>query len=175
MTIQTHALEARLGQLQAKLQRLLANGSATDALEVADCWRALDSADRELIQMLRQLDASEQERALLPGVPIDSAFENDLHRVQRRAGLLGAAIVELRRRSGDLSSVDLTHSICHIGMQMGRSLDHLMVRLTVQRLSTRPLWASTVAPFSAASVTEPLFIAISMVVALIRGRGGRGR
>jgi hypothetical protein len=183
MTIQTHVLEARLGQLQAKVQRLLASEPAADALEAADCWRALDSADRELIQTLRQFDALEQDQALLPGSQIDGAFENDLLRAQRRAGLLAAAIVELRRRGGDLSGIDLTHSICHIGTQMGKSLDHLMVRLTVQRLSTQPLWASNVAPTFAhtsastangARVTETLFVAISMVLALIRGRTARG-
>ncbi len=182
MTIQTHVLEARLGQLQAKVQRLLASGPAAYALEAADCRRALDSADRELIQTLRQFDALEQYQALLPGSQIDGAFENDLPRVQRRAGLLAAAISELRHRSGDLSSADLTHGICHIGAQMGRSLDQLMVRLTVQRLSTQPLWVSTVAPTfahtsaptaNAARVTATLFAAISMVLAIIRGRTAR--
>jgi hypothetical protein len=183
MTIQPYVLEARLGQLQAKVQRTLAGGSAADALELADCWRALDSADRELIQALRQLDALEQERALLPGGQIDGAFENDLLRVQRRAGLLASAIVQLRRHGGDVSSVDLTHAVCHIGTQMGRSLDQMMVRLTVQRLSTQPLWVSTVAPAfahtsaskaNATSVTETLFVAISVVLGLIRRRSARG-
>jgi hypothetical protein len=176
MTIQTHVLEARLGQLQAQVQRLLASRPTANAPEVADCWRALDSADRELIQALRQIDALEQERALLPGGQIDGAFENDLLRLQRRAALLAAAIVEMRRRIGELSSIDLTHGTCHIGTQMGKSLDHLMVRLTVQRLSTQPLWVSTVAPIgtstaNAESVADALFVAISMVLALIRGRG----
>jgi hypothetical protein len=180
MTIQTHVLEARLGQLQAKVQRLLASEPTANALEVADCWRALDSADFELSQALRQFEALEPERAGLIGGQVAGAVQNDLLRVMRRAGLLATAIVQLRRRSGDQSSVDLTHAICHIATQMGKSLDHLMVRLTVQKFCTQPLWVSTFAATNGAnahegSVIETVFVAIGMILASIRGRRARGR
>jgi hypothetical protein len=180
MTIQTHVLEARLGQLQAKVQRLLASEPTANAFEVADCWRALDSADFELSQALRQFEAVEPERAALLGGQVDAAVKNDLLRVLNRAGFLATAIIELSRRSDDLSSVDLTHAICHIATQMGKSLDHLMVRLTVQKFRTQPLWVSTFAATNGAnahegSVSETVFVAIGMVLALIRGRRARGR
>jgi hypothetical protein len=193
MTLQTHFLEARLGQLQAKVQRVLADGLAVDTPKAVDCWQALDALALELNRALRQFEGLAQQHAqLLVGLSAASpdqrgrenpglfAFENDLARVQRGAGVLAATIVELRRRSGDALSVDLAQAVCHIGMQMGRSLDQLMVRRTVQQISMQPSFVPVSAPTSAAkldasSVVETVFVAIGMVLALIQGRGLRNR
>jgi acetolactate synthase regulatory subunit len=187
MTIQTQVLDMRLGQLHAKAQQALVSSGAVDPLEVADCWRALDGLEVELSQVLRRFDSLEQQRTqLLAGLGAASpdqrgreqsgidAFESELLRVQRRAGLLVAAVVKLRRHQGDAANIDLTHAVCQIATQLGKSLDQFMVRLTVQQISIQPrLMSPSAALADTGNGVETLFVAIGMLMALIRCRGNR--
>ena len=200
MTIQTNVLEMRLGQLQSKAQQLLANQLVPaggllddgrvwfDKPEVVMFWRSLDALDAELRRALRQFDGLERQRAsmqtALLAAPHDqrwreqshiASFENDLARVYRRAGQLASLLVELHRRGGDVTGVDLAQAICNIGTEMGKSLDQLMVRRTVQQVSTRPMYlpSGTARP-DVGGLVETVFVVIAMVSALARRRRTRG-
>ena len=200
MTTLTNMLELRLGQLQSKAQQLLtsqivpAGGLLDDGRvwfdkpEVVAFWRSLDALDAELRRALRQFDGLERQLAgmqtALAAAPHEqrwreqsriASFENDLARVYRRAGLLASLLVALRRRGGDVAGVDLAQAICNIGTEMGKSLDQMMVRRTVQQVSTRPM----IVPSGAAradfgGLVETLFVVIAMVSALARRRRTRG-
>ena len=205
MTIQTSVVEMRLGQLQSKAQQLLASqlvpaggllddGRARlDKPEVVAFWHSLDGLGTELRHALRQFDSLERQRAdlqaSLSAAPHDqrwplsntreqsciASFENDLARVLHRAALLASLLVELRRRGGGLSSIDLAQATCNIGMELGKSLDQMMVRRTVQQVSTRPMYLpSGAARPDVGGLVETLFVVIAMVSALARRRGTRG-
>ena len=200
MTIQTNVLEMRLGQLQSKAQQLLAGQLVPasgllddgrvwfDKPEVVAFWRSLDALDAELRRALRQFDGLQRQRAdmqtALLAAPHDqrwreqariASFENDLARVHRRAGLLASLLVEVRRRGGDVASVDLAQAICNIGTEMGKSLDQMMVRRTLQQVSTRPMLVpSGAARLELGGLVETLFVVIAMVSALARRRRTRG-
>ena len=200
MTIQTNVLEMRLGQLQSKAQQLLANQLVPaggllddgrvwfDKPEVVAFWRALDALDAELRRALRQFDGLERQLAgmqtALAAAPHEqrwreqsrvASFRNDLARVYRRAGLLASLLVALRRRGGDVAGVDLAQAICNIGTEMGKSLDQMMVRRTVQQVSTRPMYvpSGTTQP-DIGGLVETLFVVIAMVSALAQRRRKRG-
>ena len=200
MTIQTNVLEMRLGQLQSKAQQLLANQLVPaggllddgrvwfDKPEVITFWRSLDALDAELRRALRQFDGLERQRAsmqtALAAAPHEqrwreqsriASFENDLARVYRRAGRLALLLVELRRRGGDVAGVDLAQAICNIGTEMGKSLDQIMVRRTVQQVSTRPMYlpSGTTQP-DIGGLVETLFVVIAMISALAQRRRPRG-
>lgn len=200
MTIQTNVLEMRLGQLQSKAQQLLANQLVPaggllddgrvwfDKPEVVAFWRLLDALDAELRRALRQFDGLERQLAgmqtALAAAPHEqrwreqsriASFQNDLARVYRRAGLLASLLVELRRRGGDVAGVDLAQAICNIGTEMGKSLDQMMVRRTVQQVSTRPMYLPSGATQpDIGGLVETLFVVIAMVSALAQRRRPRG-
>lgn len=197
MTIQTSVVEMRLGQLQSKAQQLLASqlvpaggllddGRARlDKPEVVAFWHSLDGLGTELRHALRQFDGLERQRAdlqaSLSAAPHDqrwreqsciASFENDLARVLHRAALLASLLVELRRRGGGLSSVDLAQATCNIGTELGKSLDQMRVRRTVQQVSTRPMYVpSGAARPDFGRLVETLFVVIAMVLALAQRRG----
>ena len=200
MTIQTNVIEMRLGQLQSKAQQLLANQLVPaggllddgrvwfDKPEVVAFWRSLDLLDAELRRALRQFDGLERQLAgmqtALAAAPHEqrwreqsrvASFRNDLARVYRRAGLLASLLVALRRRGGDMAGVDLAQAICNIGTEMGKSLDQMMVRRTVQQVSTRPMYvpSGTTQP-DIGGLVETLFVVIAMVSALAQRRRPRG-
>jgi hypothetical protein len=187
MTIHTQVLEARIGQLQTATQTLLGKQLTADSSETANLWRALDGLAAELWRALRQFDSLEAQRnakqASTGGAAPDQAaqqsrvasIDSDLGRLQGRAALLAARIAELRRRGGDASSLDLAQAVCHIGMQMGKSLNQMMVRRTVHEASTQPLLAAgSSTRVDADNPVQTLFVFIGMVLALVRGRSVRG-
>ena len=200
MTIQTNVLEMRLGQLQSKAQQLLASRLVPasgllddgrvwfDKPEVVAFWRSLDALDAELRRALRQFDGLARQLAgmqtALSAAPHEqrwreqsriASFQNDLARVYRRAGLLASLLVALRRRGGDVAGVDLAQAICNIGTEMGKSLDQMMVRRTVQQVSTRPMYLpSGAAQPDIGGLVETLFVVIAMVSALAQRRRTRG-
>jgi hypothetical protein len=187
MTIHTEVLEARIAQLQTATQTLLSKQLAADSSETANHWRALDSLDSELWRALRQFESLEDQRETLLGATGGAAqdqtaqqqlrvaaFDNDLGRLRGRAALLASRIVELRRRSGDASNVDLAQAVCHIGTQMGKSLNQMMVRRTVYEASAQPfLAAGSSTRAEADNPVQALFVVIGMVLALVRGRSTR--
>ncbi len=196
MTIQTNVLEMWLGRLHTRARELrleqLAPGRGLlddgrvwfDKPEVVAFWRELEELDGELRRVLRRFDALEHEytqmQSQLAAVSQEQrgreqsrivSFENDLFRVARKATLLASALFELRRRGGEVSAADLAQAIHHIGTEMGRSLDAVRLRRTVQQVSTRPAYQP--APGVNADVggiVETLFVLIAMVSALARRR-----
>ena len=177
MTIQTQVLELQLGALQSKAQQLLSDRAVVDAIKLAEFWQALAGVSAELRRALWQFADLARKRAQMLGenaaVPQDPSgsvqFENELTRVQRRAGLLAGLIAKLRRRTGDASTVDLTHAICLLGTQLGKPLDQFMVRYTVQLISASPMFGAAHSVASAArahtgGVIDTLFVSIGMLV-----------
>jgi hypothetical protein len=199
MTIQTNVLEMWLGRLYTRAQQLHVEKMApSDSLfddgrvwfdkpEVVAFWRAMDELDAELRRVLRRFGGLERElaqmRSQLAAAPQDQrwreqsridSFENDLSRVARKAALLASALIELRRRGGDISAVDLAQAIHHIGTEMGKSLDQMLVRRTVQQVSTRPAYQPAQgAGAELGGVVETVFVLIAMVSALARRRAAR--
>lgn len=187
MTIHTQVLEARIAQLHTATQMLLGKQLAADSSETASLWRALDGLDAELWRALRQFDSLEDQRETLLGLTGGAApdqmaqqqlrvgaFDKDLERVRGRAALLAARIVELRRRGGDASSVDLAQAVCLIGTQLGKSLNQIMVRRTVYETSAQPFLAAGASTRADAdNPVQALFVVIGMVLALVRGRSAR--
>jgi hypothetical protein len=186
MTIHTQVLDARIAQLQTAVQMLLSQQPAADSSDTTKLWQALDGLDAELWRALRLFDSLESQRETLlaatGGTPQDltaqqvrvAAFDSDIGRMRGRAGLLAARIAELRRRHGDASNVDLAQAVCHIGTQMGKSLNQMMVRRTVYEASAQPmLAASTGSRTDADNPVQALFVVIGMVLALVRGRSTR--
>ena len=163
MTIQISVLEMRLGQMQARAQRLFprqlepsgalpGNDSAwPDKPEVVAFRQSLEGLDAELRRALRQTDGLRRQLAgmesALSAAPRDqrwreqarmASFNDDLSRVLRRAARLASLLVELRRRGGGVSGADLAAAIRHIGTQMGKSLDQTMLLRTVNQVITQP-------------------------------------
>ena len=177
MTIQTQVLELQLGALQSKAQQLLSDRAVVDAIKLAEFWQALAGVSAELRRALWQFaDLARKQTQILgenAAAPQDLSgsvqLNNELTRVQRRANLLAGLIAELRRRTGDASSVDLTHAICLLGTQLGKPLDQFMVRHTVQLFSTSPKFGAAHSLASAAradtgGVIDTLFVSIGMLV-----------
>jgi hypothetical protein len=199
MTIQTNVLEMWLARLhtrarQLHIEKIAPGGSLLDdgrvwfdKPEVVAFWRAMDELDAELRRVLRRFGGLERELAQmqsqLAAVPQDQrwreqsridSFENDLSRVTRKATLLASALIELRRRGGEVSATDLAQAIHHIGTEMGKSLDLMRLRRTVQQVSTRPAYQPVQGTGAElGGVVETLFVLIAMVSALARRRGSR--
>jgi hypothetical protein len=199
MTIQTNVLEMWLARLhtrarQLHIEKIAPGGSLLDdgrvwfdKPEVVAFWRAMDELDAELRRVLRRFGGLERELAQmqsqLAAVPQDQrwreqsridSFENDLSRVARKATLLASALIELRRRGGEVSATDLAQAIHHIGTEMGKSLDLMRLRRTVQQVSTRPAYQPVQGTDAElGGVVETLFVLIAMVSALARRRGSR--
>ena len=207
MTIQISVLEMRLGQMQSSAQRLRSrqlepsgalpgNDSAwPDKPEVAAFRQSLDGLDAELRRALRQTDGLQRQlagmEAALSAAPHDqrwreqtriASFNDDLLRVLRRAARLASLLVELRRRDGGVSGVDLARAIRHIGTQMGKSLDQTMLLRTVNQVITQPAQvplhtasntaantaSNTASPNALGGLVETLFVVMAMVSALAR-------
>ena len=199
MTIQISVLEMRLGQMQSSAQRLFplqlepsgalpGNDSAwPDKPEVVAFWQSLEGLDAELRRALRLSDGLQRQlagmEAALSAAPPDqrwreqariASFNDDLSRVVRRAARLASLLVELRRRDGGVSGVDLARAIRHIGTQMGKSLDQTMLLRTVNQVITQPAQvpshkaSHTASPNALGGLVETLFVVMAMVSALAR-------
>ena len=197
MTVHVEVLEARLSQFQSRAQRLANQQLAADSAEMVALWHGLHGLEAEIWRALRQFDDLDKQRealqAQLGGTASDqsayshsqskshsqsqsrlASFDSDLARLRSRAGLLAASIVQLRQREGQAFTVDLSHDVCLLGTQLGKSLDHTMVRRTVFEASTQPRLAGTAAlRADAANSVQALFVVMGMVVALLRGSGSR--
>jgi hypothetical protein len=200
MTLQTNVLEMRLAQAVTRAQQLLTaqlapgGGLADDGRvwfdkpDVVAFWRGLDNLQAELRRTLRQFGELQRRRdamaAALAAVPHDqrwreqsriASFDDDLSRVLRRAARLAMLLATLRRRGGEVSAVEWSQGVHHLGAEAGKVLDQLLVRRTVQRVTMEPVYmpptAATAAP---GALLETLFIVLALATTLLqRARGSR--
>jgi len=200
MTLQTNLLESRLAQAVTRAQQTLTAQLAPgggllddgrvgfDQPEVVAFWRDLDILHGELRRTLRQFGALQQQRdaleAAVAALPQDqrwreqsriTSFDDDLSRVLRRAARLSMLLATLRRRGGNVSAVEWAQGIHHLGAEVGKLLDPLLVRRTVQKVMTEPVYRPPAAPMGApGALLETLFVVIALATALLqRGRGAQ--
>jgi hypothetical protein len=200
MTLQTNLLEMRLAQGVTKAQQMLATQLAPgggllddgrvwfDNPAVVAFWRGLDTLHAELRRVLRQFGQLQRQRdtmeAALAAVPHDqrwreqsriASFDDDLSRVLRRAARLSALLATLRRRGGEVSAVEWSQGIHHLGAEVGKVLDQLLVRRTVQQVTMEPVYRPPAAAAAApGALLETLFVVVALATVLLRrGKGDR--